>query len=87
MFAELILQDATHVEQPASVVEEEDREDSEGEGLFAVYHNKRRKKGVETSPSLQLSHYLDIREGQQALSFWAAHKKGLPTLFRLATRV
>ncbi|CAJ1074294.1 uncharacterized protein LOC117545812 [Xyrichtys novacula] len=66
---ELIVQDAAQVKQPVSLVEEEDREDlGEGGDLFAAYH-KRRRKDVGTSPSLQLSHYLDICEGQHVLSF------------------
>ncbi|XP_060758202.1 uncharacterized protein LOC132868902 [Neoarius graeffei] len=78
---ELILQDAAETEQPVPFVDEEEQEDlREGEGLFAAYH-KRQKKDVGTTPSLQLSHYLDIAEGQNALLFWALNLKTLPSLF------
>ena len=49
-------------------------------GLFAAYH-KRQKKDVAASPFLQLSHYLDISEGQNALLFWAMNINTLPSLF------
>ncbi|TNN23068.1 hypothetical protein EYF80_066815 [Liparis tanakae] len=84
---ELILHDAAETEQPVPLVAEEDQEDlREGEGLFAAYH-KRQKKDVGTTPALQLSHYLDIAEGQNALLFWALNMKTLPSLFRVAIRV
>nr|XP_061840893.1 zinc finger BED domain-containing protein 4-like isoform X2 [Nerophis lumbriciformis] len=84
---ELILQDAAETEQPAPLVDEEEQGDlGEGEGLFAAYH-KRQKKDVGTTPALQLSHYLDIAEGQNALLFWALNMKTLPSLFRVAMRV
>ncbi|KAL3999921.1 voltage-dependent calcium channel gamma-4 [Sarotherodon galilaeus] len=38
-------------------------------GLFAAYC-KRQKKDMGTSPALQLSDYLDIADGQNALLFW-----------------
>ncbi|KAI7789863.1 hypothetical protein IRJ41_023943 [Triplophysa rosa] len=78
---ELILQDAAETEQPVLLVDEEEQEDLiEGEGLFAAYH-KRQKKDVGTTPALQLSHYLDIAEGQNALLFWGLNMKTLPSLF------
>ncbi|XP_035478434.1 zinc finger BED domain-containing protein 4-like [Scophthalmus maximus] len=84
---ELILQDAAESEQPMPLVDEEEQEDlREGEGLFAAYH-KRQKKDVGTTPALQLSHYLDIAEGQNALLFWALNMKTLPSLFRVDIRV
>ncbi|XP_048850818.1 zinc finger BED domain-containing protein 4-like [Brienomyrus brachyistius] len=83
---ELILQDAAETEQPVPFVDEEEQEDLREEGLFAAYH-KRQKKDVGTTPSLQLSHYLDIAEGQNALLFWALNMKTLPSLFRVAIRV
>ncbi|XP_056432241.1 uncharacterized protein LOC130370519 [Gadus chalcogrammus] len=84
---ELILQDAAETEQPVLLVDEEEQEDlGEGEGLFAAYH-KRQKKDVGTSPALQLSHYLDLADGQNALLFWALNMKTLPSLFRVAIRV
>lgn len=86
---ELILQDAAETEQPVPLVDEEEREDhtlGQGEGLFAAYH-KRQKKDVGTTPALQLSHYLDISEGQNALLFWAMNMRALPSLFRVAIRV
>ncbi|XP_061880880.1 zinc finger BED domain-containing protein 4-like [Entelurus aequoreus] len=84
---ELILQDAAETEQPAPLVDEKEQGDlGEGEGLFAAYH-KRQKKDVGTTPALQLSHYLDIAEGQNALLFWALNMKTLPSLFRVAMRV
>lgn len=86
VFPELILQDATETEQPVLLVDEEQDDLVEGEGLFAAYH-KRQKKDVGTTPALQLSHYLDIAEGQNALLFWALNMKTLPSLFRVATRV
>lgn len=68
-------------------VDEEEPEDLRGgEGLFAAYQ-KRQKKDVGTTPSLQLSHYLNIAEGQNALLFWALNMKTLPSLFRVAIRV
>ncbi|KAI7799123.1 hypothetical protein IRJ41_019299 [Triplophysa rosa] len=84
---ELILQDAAETEQPVHLVDEEEQEDlREGEGLFAAYH-KRQKKDVGTTPALQLSHYLDIAEGQNTLLFWGLNMKTLPSLFRVAIRV
>lgn len=84
---EQILQDATQTEQPVPPVDEEEQEElGQGEGLFAAYH-KRQKKDVGTTPALQLSHYLDIAEGQNALLFWAMNMKALPSLFRVALRV
>ena len=85
VLSELILQDAAETEQPVPLVDEEEQEDL-GEGLFAAYH-KRQKKDVGTTPALQLSHYLDIAEGQNALLFWALNMKTLPSLFRVAVRV
>uniref|UniRef100_A0A669DT20 HAT C-terminal dimerisation domain-containing protein n=2 Tax=Oreochromis niloticus TaxID=8128 RepID=A0A669DT20_ORENI len=69
---DLILQDAADPaksEQPVTPGEEH-QEDSEDGGLFAAYC-KRQKKDVGKSPALQLSHYLDIADGQSALLFWA----------------
>lgn len=87
VFPELILQDAAETEQPVPRVDEEEQEDlGEGDGLFAAYH-KRQKKDVGTTPALQLSHYIDIAEGQNALLFWALNMKTLPSLFRVAIRV
>lgn len=86
---ELILQDAAETEQPVPLVDEEEREDhtlGQGEGLFAAYH-KRQKKDAGTTPALQLSHYLDISEGQNSLLFWAMNMRALPSLFRVAIRV
>nr|XP_046149367.1 uncharacterized protein LOC123992229 [Oncorhynchus gorbuscha] len=86
---ELILQDATGTEQAVPLVDEEVREDhslGQEEGLFAAYC-KRQKKAVDTTPALQLSHYLDICEGQNALLFWAMNRKALPSLSRVAIRV
>uniref|UniRef100_A0AAY3ZWF3 HAT C-terminal dimerisation domain-containing protein n=1 Tax=Denticeps clupeoides TaxID=299321 RepID=A0AAY3ZWF3_9TELE len=74
-------------EQSVPFVDEEEQEDlREGEGLFAAYH-KRQKKDLGTTPSLQLNHYLDISEGQNALLFWALNMKTLPSLFQVAIRV
>uniref|UniRef100_A0A3Q3AAB9 HAT C-terminal dimerisation domain-containing protein n=1 Tax=Kryptolebias marmoratus TaxID=37003 RepID=A0A3Q3AAB9_KRYMA len=42
---------------------------------------------VQTSPALQLSHYLHIADGQNALLFWAMNMHTLPSLFNVATRV
>ncbi|XP_038823451.1 uncharacterized protein LOC120023496 [Salvelinus namaycush] len=86
---ELILQDAAGTEQAVPLVDEEEREDhslGQEEGLFAAYC-KRQKKAVGTTPALQLSHYLDICEGQNALLFWAMNRKALPSLSRVAIRV
>ncbi|XP_050923036.1 zinc finger BED domain-containing protein 4-like [Lates calcarifer] len=81
------VKDAAETEQPVPFVDEKEQEDlREREGLFAAYH-KRQKKDVGTTPSLQLSHYLDIAEGQNALLFWALNMKTLPSLFRVAIRV
>jgi len=87
-FLELILQDAAEMEQPVPVPvpAEEELEDMEGEGLFAAYH-KRQKRDVETPPAVQLSHYIDMAEGQNALLFWALNSKTLPSLFQVAIRV
>ncbi|KAJ8006761.1 hypothetical protein DPEC_G00110570 [Dallia pectoralis] len=63
---ELILQDAAETEQPVPVPAEEELEDMGGEGLFAAYH----KRDVGTPPAVQLSHYIDMAEGQNALLFW-----------------
>uniref|UniRef100_A0AAV2JS80 HAT C-terminal dimerisation domain-containing protein n=1 Tax=Knipowitschia caucasica TaxID=637954 RepID=A0AAV2JS80_KNICA len=81
---ELILQDAAETEQPVLLGDEEDL--GEGEGLFGAYR-KRQKKDVGTSPALQLSHYLDIADGESALLFWALNMKTLPSLYRVAIRV
>uniref|UniRef100_A0A674AI05 HAT C-terminal dimerisation domain-containing protein n=1 Tax=Salmo trutta TaxID=8032 RepID=A0A674AI05_SALTR len=54
--------------------------------LFAAYC-KRQKKAVGIPPALQLSHYLDICEGQNALLFWTMNRKALPSLSRVAIRV
>nr|XP_046223416.1 uncharacterized protein LOC124046739 [Oncorhynchus gorbuscha] len=86
---ELILEDATWTEQAVPLVDEKEREDyslGQEDGLFAAYC-KRQKKAVGTSPALQLSHYLDICEGQNALLFWAMNRKALPSLCRVAVRV
>ncbi|CAB1336961.1 unnamed protein product, partial [Coregonus sp. 'balchen'] len=83
---ELILQDAAETEQPVPVPAEEELEDMEGEGLFAAYH-KRQKRDVGTPPAVQLSHYIDMAEGQNALLFWALNSKTLPSLFQVAIRV
>uniref|UniRef100_A0A673WXI8 HAT C-terminal dimerisation domain-containing protein n=1 Tax=Salmo trutta TaxID=8032 RepID=A0A673WXI8_SALTR len=66
--------------------EREDHSLGQEEGLFAAYC-KRQKKAVGTTPALQLSHYLDICEGQNALLFWAMNRKALPSLSRVAIRV
>uniref|UniRef100_A0A3B5R8K2 HAT C-terminal dimerisation domain-containing protein n=1 Tax=Xiphophorus maculatus TaxID=8083 RepID=A0A3B5R8K2_XIPMA len=60
--------------------------DCEDGGPFAAYC-KRQKKDVQTSPALQLSHYLHIADGQNALLFWAMNMHTLPSLFNVATRV
>ncbi|KAL0162280.1 hypothetical protein M9458_041676, partial [Cirrhinus mrigala] len=74
-------------EPPVPLPDEEEQEDiGEGEGLFAAYH-KRQKRDVGTTPGVQLSHYIDIGEGQNALLFWALNMKTLPSLFRVAIRV
>ncbi|XDV25941.1 hypothetical protein PO909_029765 [Leuciscus waleckii] len=84
---ELILQDAAETEQPVPVtMPAEELEDMEGEGLFAAYH-KRQKRDVGTPPAVQLSHYIDMAEGQNALLFWALNSKTLPSLFQVAIRV
>ncbi|RXN33331.1 zinc finger BED domain-containing DAYSLEEPER-like protein [Labeo rohita] len=84
---ELILQDAAETEPPVPLPDEEEQEDiGEGERLFAAYH-KRQKRDVGTTPGVQLSHYIDIAEGQNALLFWALNMKTLPSLFRVAIRV
>ncbi|KAL0963742.1 hypothetical protein UPYG_G00310380 [Umbra pygmaea] len=85
---ELILQDAAEMEQPVPVPVpvEEELDDMEGEGLFAAYH-KRQKQDVGTPPAVQLSHYIDMAEGQNALLFWALNSKTLPSLFQVAIRV
>uniref|UniRef100_A0A3Q3IBN3 HAT C-terminal dimerisation domain-containing protein n=1 Tax=Monopterus albus TaxID=43700 RepID=A0A3Q3IBN3_MONAL len=83
---ELILQDAGESEQPVPFDEGDQEHLEQGEGLFAVYQ-KRQKKDVGTTPALQLSHYLDIAEGQNALLFWAMNMKTLPSLFQVAIRV
>uniref|UniRef100_A0A9J8C8A2 HAT C-terminal dimerisation domain-containing protein n=1 Tax=Cyprinus carpio carpio TaxID=630221 RepID=A0A9J8C8A2_CYPCA len=87
---ELILQDAAETEQPVPVLvpvpAEEELEDMEGEGLFAAYH-KRQKRDVGTPPAVQLSHYIEMAEGQNALLFWALNSKTLPSLFQVAIRV
>ncbi|RXN14058.1 zinc finger BED domain-containing 4-like protein [Labeo rohita] len=84
---ELILQDAAETEPPVPLPDEEEQEDiGEGEGLFTAYH-KRQKRDVGTTPGVQLSHYIDIAEGQNALLFWALNMKTLPSLFRVAIRV
>uniref|UniRef100_A0A8C8GQ27 HAT C-terminal dimerisation domain-containing protein n=1 Tax=Oncorhynchus tshawytscha TaxID=74940 RepID=A0A8C8GQ27_ONCTS len=78
-----------HVLQAVPLVDEKEREDyslGQEDGLFAAYC-KRQKKAVGTTPALQLSHYLDICEGQNALLFWAMNRKALPSLSRVAIRV
>uniref|UniRef100_A0A673ZZR7 Uncharacterized LOC115161945 n=1 Tax=Salmo trutta TaxID=8032 RepID=A0A673ZZR7_SALTR len=78
-----------HVLQAMPLVDEKEREDhslGQEDGLFAAYC-KRQKKAVGTTPALQLSHYLDICEGQNALLFWAMNRKALPSLSRVAIRV
>lgn len=71
---------------PVTMPAEEELEDMEGEGLFAAYH-KRQKWDVGTPPAVQLSHYVDMAEGQNALLFWALNSKTLPSLFQVAIRV
>ncbi|KAG8003267.1 hypothetical protein GBF38_007691 [Nibea albiflora] len=86
VYPKLILQDAAETELPVHVlVPEVELEDMEGEGLFAAYH-KRQKRGVGTPPAVQLSHYIDMAEGQNALLFWALNSKTLPSLFQVAIR-
>uniref|UniRef100_A0A4W5K373 HAT C-terminal dimerisation domain-containing protein n=1 Tax=Hucho hucho TaxID=62062 RepID=A0A4W5K373_9TELE len=78
-----------HVLQAVPLVDWEEREYhslGQEEGLFAAYC-KRQKKAVGTTPALQLSHYLDLCEGQNALLFWAMNRKALPSLSRVAIRV
>ncbi|KAL3977407.1 claudin [Sarotherodon galilaeus] len=77
--------DPAKSEQPVTPGEEH-KEACEDGGLFAAYC-KRQKKDVGKSPALQLSHYLDIADGQNALLFWAMNMQTLPSLFHVATRV
>ncbi|KAK7174096.1 hypothetical protein R3I93_001313 [Phoxinus phoxinus] len=82
------VKDAEETEQPVPVPvpAEEELEDMEGEGLFAAYH-KRQKRDVGTPPAVQLSHCIDMAEGQNALMFWALNSKTLPSLFKVSIRV
>ncbi|KAL3053065.1 hypothetical protein OYC64_005569 [Pagothenia borchgrevinki] len=85
---EVILREAVETEQPTPCVDEEEQEIlGQGEGLFAAYHKKKKKKDVGTTPALQLSHYLHIADGQNVLLFWAMNMKVLPSLFKVAIRV
>lgn len=84
---ELILQDAAE-NVPAACFEAEEQEGQQPEhevGLFAAYH-KRQRKNTGTTPAHQLSHYMDISEGQNALLFWAINQNTLPALFQVAIR-
>uniref|UniRef100_A0A3Q1BM98 BED-type domain-containing protein n=1 Tax=Amphiprion ocellaris TaxID=80972 RepID=A0A3Q1BM98_AMPOC len=78
------VKDAVEADPPVS--HEEGDEYLEEEGLFAAYR-KRQRKDANATPALQLSHYLNLCEGQSVLSFWAMHMKALPSLFRVAIRV
>ncbi|RVE61120.1 hypothetical protein OJAV_G00167520 [Oryzias javanicus] len=84
---ELILQDAVETEHPMALADEGEQENLEEAEGFAVYIHKRQKKEAKTTPALQLSHYLNIAEGQNAFLFWALNRKTLPSLFRVAIRV
>ncbi|KAK7929853.1 hypothetical protein WMY93_006248 [Mugilogobius chulae] len=78
---EMILHDA---EKWAPQVDEPETQE-EG-GLFAAY-SKRQRKDVGSTPALQLSHYLHIAEGQNALLFWAMNMNTLSALYPIASRV
>ena len=85
IFPELIIQDASSKlcgPNPSVNIQAE----APSEGLFAAFQ-KRQKKDIGSTPSLQLSHYLDIAEGQNALSIWAMNMKMLPLIFKVATKV
>ncbi|CAM4529979.1 unnamed protein product [Leuciscus chuanchicus] len=85
---ELILQGAAE-NVPAACFEAEEQEGQQPEhevGLFAAYH-KIQRKNIGTTPAHQLSHYIDISDGQNALLFWAINRNTLPALFRVAIRV
>ncbi|KAF7662872.1 hypothetical protein LDENG_00224510 [Lucifuga dentata] len=83
----VILQHATSSNEAVDPFDEgEDHSLGQEEGLFAA-HRKRQKKDYGTSPALQLSHYLDISDGQNALLFWAMNMCTLPSLFHVVTRV
>lgn len=67
--------------------EEEEEHLEEQEGLFSGYRKKRQKREAPETPRQQLSHYLDISDGQNALMFWAMNKNTLPSLYPIAMRV
>ena len=73
---ELTLQDAAETEQPVPLVDKEEQEDlGEGEGLFV----QEAEEGCWTTAAVQLNHYLDIAEEQNALLFWTLNMKTLPS--------
>ncbi|CAB1329227.1 unnamed protein product, partial [Coregonus sp. 'balchen'] len=85
---DFILRQASETEQPVdpTTAEDEDRSLGEESGLFAAYCKRQKRKVCGTSAS-QLSHYLDICEGQNNLLFWTKNRNNLPSLFRVAMRV
>ena len=55
-------------------------------GLFSAYR-KNMKMSSNSTPQIQLNHYLDICDGQSCLQFWAMNRHTLPSLFKVAVRV
>ena len=81
--SELILADV--VESTELPAEEEEEHPEEREGLFG--YRKRQKRETTATPQQQLSEYIDMTDGQNALRFWQMHKNSLPSLYPIAMRV
>lgn len=55
-------------------------------GLFTGYRKKQKTNSC-SSPLIQLNHYLDLCDGQNALQFWSINRNALPSLFKVTTRL
>ncbi|KAE8281749.1 hypothetical protein D5F01_LYC19132 [Larimichthys crocea] len=85
MIKDLILEEAVQV-TPTNRRTEEEEEAQETEpqsSLFASYQKKRQKTDPASTPHMQLTHYLDICNGQDCLNFWTLNRHTLPSLFKV----
>ncbi|XP_053288247.1 uncharacterized protein LOC128449211 [Pleuronectes platessa] len=86
MIKSLILRDAGMTMTTTSPITDEPLTPSEPErqtGLFSAYR-KNMKMSSNSTPQIQLNHYLDICDGQSCLQFWAMNRRTLPSLFKVA---
>ncbi|CAB1457883.1 unnamed protein product [Pleuronectes platessa] len=86
MIKSLILRDAGMTMTTTSPITDEPITPSEPErqtGLFSAYR-KNMKMSSNSTPQIQLNHYLDICDGQSCLQFWAMNRRTLPSLFKVA---